>query len=207
MTARFRIGDVFPADDAVARFVLTLAMFGNDLKRSVDMFGDPDDDDPEARGRRLMLVRYQAAMFFEIVVFVRNAVRQDDVRAFVDALPATAARSFERMTESNRLLNPWLKEHRDVTFHYAKTIEEALRAALDRCADTVSMIRTGDDVGLGLPFADEVATQFVADTPAQWKERAVELRHAALASADFALAAVRDYVKRQDAALFTFADE
>jgi hypothetical protein len=198
---RFRLGGVFPAGDAVARFVVTLAMFANDLLRSSAMFGDLGDDDPEAQGRRLMLVRYQASAFHEVVKFVRQARKLPNVAAFIDSLPDDAATAFATMTNAADELGPWLKKHRDVTFHYAEMSQVKLDAgkdevmgALANAADTESLVRSGENVGAGFPFADEVAAHLFDAT----KERTTVLRHGVLGATDFALAAGRMYISRQD---------
>jgi len=111
LIGRFRMGDVFPPDDPVARFVVTVAMFANDLFRSTRMFGQLGEDVHEARGRRLMLVRYQASVFYEISLFIADARRVPPVAEFIDSLPDEAATDAARMTESTRELDPWLRTH------------------------------------------------------------------------------------------------
>lgn len=52
---RFKIGEAFPADDPVARFITGLAMISNDWLRSLeDMFG-LEGESAEETGRRVSL--------------------------------------------------------------------------------------------------------------------------------------------------------
>ncbi len=87
---RFKIGDAFPADDPVARFITGLGMISNDWLRLItDMVSD-EDDSREGIGRRISLFRRQAALVHEAATFITDARRMfPAVASFVDGLDAT----------------------------------------------------------------------------------------------------------------------
>ena len=74
---RFTIGDAFPADDPVARFVTVLAMMSNDWLRLVKQMLAIDDEDREddAAGLLVMSFRYQASLHAEAAGFIVDARR------------------------------------------------------------------------------------------------------------------------------------
>src|SRR4051812_26946179 len=90
-TARFTIGEAFPADDPGARFVTAVAMISNDWLRSIEQMPEDDDDDPDAPGLRVMGFRRQASMFHEAAVFIRDAQKRfPEVARFIAGLEADA---------------------------------------------------------------------------------------------------------------------
>jgi hypothetical protein len=211
LIGRFRMGDVFPPDDPVARFVVTVAMFANDLFRSTRMFGQLGEDVHEARGRRLMLVRYQASVFYEISLFIADARRVPPVAEFIDSLPDEAATDAARMTESTRELDPWLRTHRNVTFHYPEMHPDRITAgrdevmdALTKAADEVSHIQTIEaGEGAGFPFADEVVVQLLPDA---LREATSVLTSGVIAATSFSMAAARAYISAQPEEAFEVFD-
>jgi hypothetical protein len=76
-TLRFTIGDAFPADDPVARFVTVLAMMSNDWLRLVKQMLASDDDpgEADAAGLLVMSFRFQAALHAEAAGFIGDARR------------------------------------------------------------------------------------------------------------------------------------
>jgi hypothetical protein len=69
----FTIGEAFPADDAVARFVTVVAMISNDWLRLFEEMSSIHGDDPEAHARLTLNYRLQAALHYEAADFLRNA--------------------------------------------------------------------------------------------------------------------------------------
>jgi hypothetical protein len=53
----FHIGDVFPANDAVARFVAVLGMIVNDWHRSMKFMNHSLETSADGEGVRMMLFR------------------------------------------------------------------------------------------------------------------------------------------------------
>jgi len=183
-------------------------MFANDLMRTTELFPDLSDDDPEARGTRIMLVRYQASAFYEFAKFVRQAEKLAVITTFIDGLPDEATAPYATMTDVAQRLGPWLRKHRNVTFHYAEMTQgkldndkDEVMGALVKAADNETFVRTGENVGAGYPFADEVVTQLFGITT----ERATQLREGVVAATDFALATGRVHIARQDPRVFNIA--
>src|SRR4051794_34070636 len=87
----FKIGDAFPAEDPVARFITVLAMMSNDWLRSAEeMLGIADGSIDEG-GRRVMLFRQQASLHHEAATFIVDARRRfPAIAEFVDGLPEVA---------------------------------------------------------------------------------------------------------------------
>src|SRR4051794_38237755 len=86
---RFKIGEAFPANDPVARFITGLAMISNDWLRSMNDLLELESDTPEEQGRRVSLFRRQAALVHEAATFITDARRMfHDVARFIDGLSA-----------------------------------------------------------------------------------------------------------------------
>src|SRR5205085_3881923 len=91
LNASFTIGEVFPADDPVARFVTVAAMNTNDLTRLQLLTLEHEEG-----GMRLFLVRVNAALLWEIATFIAESRdASPDVSAFLAALPASASTSLD----------------------------------------------------------------------------------------------------------------
>lgn len=157
---RFKIGDAFPADDPVARFITGLAMISNDSLRSFeDMFG-LEGDSPEEIGRRVSLFRRQTALIHEAATFITDARRMfPEVATFVAGLESEARDGCERVIGgvdrgSAHYLGDWLEGHRNVTHHYPKMHQaaaqhgkEEMANALADAADFKSTIESGQRFG------------------------------------------------------------
>lgn len=200
----FRIGEAFPADDPVARFVTVLAMMSNDFVRSIEPLVDIDDDEPDAQGRHLALFRYQAGILHEAAKFlVESRRRFPEIDAFVGGLSDDARGLYDEIVGVDERsavgADGWLRAHRDRTFHYpslhpdkARAGKEEVMNALVEAAGTVSRIDSSDRfLGTRFSFADEIVAQWV---PALLAPEEVEaLRRAVLAIPNLAIAAVEAY--------------
>jgi hypothetical protein len=216
-TLRFTIGDAFPADDPVARFVTVLAMMSNDWSRLVDQMLRVEDLDKDAAGLRVMSFRHQAALHIEAATFIRDARRRfPDVAIFVAGLDDAAQRCCDLILEgvdstSPRYLGDWLTDHRNVTFHYpqmhptkAAHGQEEITEALRSAADKESMIRIADNPhDLRFDFADEVVVQWLPDDDES--DLIVRLREAVLALADFVREAAQAYLNSRPPGTFSRA--
>jgi hypothetical protein len=217
MIGRFRIGDLFPADDPIARFVMTLAMHANDMARSVAMFPEPDDSDLESHGRRLMLMRYQAGIVYEVDKFIKAARLIPEVDDFIASLgdamnlPDTLAGLVDQLTV-------WLGDLRNVTFHYAEMHPGRIAAgkdevmnALAEVADHESEIAADDSVAagatVGFPFADVVVGQWLRRGFLAGDGTEVTVRDAILAASAFSRAAVIAYIVAKGEDAFRSFDE
>jgi len=171
----FKIGEAFPADDPVARFLVVLAMMSNDLLRLVDLMLADEGRDPALR---LFCFRVQTALFFEASSFVRESHRRwPEVKSFVSGLDAAVRTDFERVVgatdrRSPVFLGEWVGESRNRTFHYPDSHpmrpagQDALSIALQRCQDVEGHISvgTGEEIrSVRFGFADQVAVQWFPD--------------------------------------------
>lgn len=90
---RFRIGDAFPADDAVARWLSVLAMASNDFFRMFQWV-----DGAESEGPRLLAYRIQAAAIFEAASHLNETIRNvPEVRSFYAHLSVEAREVGDRV--------------------------------------------------------------------------------------------------------------
>lgn len=220
MTAiRFKIGDAFPADDPVARFITGLAMVSNDWLRSITDMLELESDTPEAIGRRVSRFRRQAALVHEAATFITDARRMfPAVAGFIDGLEDQTRDRCDRVIgaadpASPFYLGDWLEDHRNVTHHYPKMHpaaaqhgREEMANALSDAADIESTINSGTTFGdARFRFADEVGVQLLPriDNPTWF----AELRDTAMALADFAQRAAQAYLDARPPGTFTVETE
>lgn len=191
-TISFKIGEAFPADDPVARFVTVLAMMSNDVNRSFALL-DPKGDS----GEELTLFRYQASLYFEAARFIADTPRHyPTVEAFLAALSQEARDEHDQIVggidrKSPHYVGDWLSRHRDATFHYprmhpekASRGTESIFQALDAAGEQRGEITFYATLGsLRCGFADTVAAQWVTDDDEH--ETITRLREALLALVRF----------------------
>jgi hypothetical protein len=160
-TIRFeKIGEAFPASDPVARFVTVLAMVSNDANRSMDELLDVEDGPPDSGARRMMLFRQQASFFFEAATFIGEASsRFNEVRDFIAGLPQEARDECAQVVggidpSSTHYVGDWLRDHRNVTFHYSEMHpekaahgKEEITQALEDAAELPGTVNVSDELG------------------------------------------------------------
>lgn len=204
----FLIGDVFPADDPVARFVAVLAMVNNEWHRSIHLM-NVTTDDPDGRGIRLLLLRQQAASYVEAVDWILDSRKRfSAINKYIDGLDAEAAEHYKQLMAGCDPQSPgymdWLTAHRNVTAHFPKLhpdafahgdeeIANALRDAADQ-RGAVSVARP-TEAGVRFDFADEIAVQLlpdIVDNPDEIKKLAA----ARIALMRFAVVAIGTYLVR-----------
>jgi hypothetical protein len=213
---RFKIGEAFPAEDPVARFITGLGMISNDWLRLIDdLVSIYEDESPEGRGRRMSLFRRQAALVHEAATFITDALRMfPAVAMFVDGLEREARDACERIvgsvdSSSPHYLGTWLRDHRNVTHHYPKMHpdaaqhgEDVMANALAAAADLEGTIDSGArfiDARFG--YADEVGVQLLPSVDdSSWVEA---LRDTAMTLAEFAQRAAQNYLEMRPAGTFT----
>jgi hypothetical protein len=216
-TLRFTIGDAFPADDPVARFVTVLAMMSNDWLRLVKQMLASDDDpgEADAAGLLVMSFRFQAALHAEAAGFIGDARRMfPEIEQFVVGLSQSAQAHCQQVMDgldpaSPRYLGAWLTAHRNVTFHYpemhprkAEHGREEITEALRGAADKLSRIRVADAPNdLRFDFADEVVVQWLPDDSNT--APIIGLREAVLALADFVREAAESHLNSRPDGTFT----
>jgi hypothetical protein len=203
---RFRIGDVFPADDVVARFVVTLAMYANDIFRMQGLRPDDAADNPGALGRRLMLLRFQGSLLYEAMEFIDEAIgRFPQVREFVASLPDEASQAPERLDALLAGVRQSLAGLRNITFHYPEMHPKKIAAGQDELMLALAAVGTRESEivaaegetpgvwGAGFIFADVVIGHWFVEFGATTEP----LGEAVLLMGGFALAAGRAQLLRQ----------
>ncbi|MGI9019739.1 MAG: hypothetical protein ACR2G3_03390 [Solirubrobacterales bacterium] len=198
----FRIGDAFPADDPVARWITVLAMWSNDFLRMFNWI-----ETAETEGTRLLGFRLSASAYYEAANHLRTTLRLwPEVKAFADNLGSEAAAEMGQIEASitpgsDGYLGDWLVEHRHITFHYAAIhpdkVEhgaEAVANALDEAKDITGAITAGAVRNVRFEFADDVATQWLPDVETDEGAAVVDLRDASLRLMRFAHGAADAYL-------------
>jgi hypothetical protein len=111
------LNEVFPPDDPVARFVVAMAMAGNDIERAHRLAGTANTaGSPEFSG----YVRWSMGFFVEAVGAL-GAYRRtyEEVREFLNRLPAEAKSRLKEVGSLQQRLGSKLAEHtRNHSFHY-----------------------------------------------------------------------------------------
>lgn len=206
----FQIGDVFPANDAVARFVTVLGMIVNDWHRSMKFMNDSLEAPADGEGVRMMLFRQQAAYLHEAAKFVADARHHNvDVESFVASLDSTALRQLDAAMATASELDRWLEDHRNVTFHYPKVVQaahehsdEELGTALAAAAGEEGTITAEGPAGaIRFEFADIVALELLGGLTVV-SSLVKKVGEARLALGEFAYASFRAYLGTIDRALY-----
>jgi hypothetical protein len=195
------MGDLFPPDDVVARFVITLAMHANDLFRSTTWLRVEGVTEAEAQGRRLMVIRYQLAMLHEVERFLTGALRLPAVAEFVATLQGDAPTAPVGIANLVDGLGSWVADMRNITFHYPEMHQakidagqDDVMAALAGVTSIESEIVADESDVPGFPFADVVVAHWMRSDFAAAGTAPVE---AITATVDFAMSAVRGFLVRQ----------
>jgi hypothetical protein len=212
----FKIGDGFPAEDPVARFITVLAMMSNDWLRSMQDMLALEDGHPDAPGRRVSLFRQQAALHYEAAEFIGDARRRfQAVDAFITGLSGDAQQECSQVEggidpKSAHYHGDWLADHRNVTFHYpemhpdkAEQGAEEIKEGLQEAAEIESSIESQDDFGsVRFRYADEVAVQWLPSGPEQ-AAMIGSLRESVMALSRFAQRAAQAYMDSRPSGTFT----
>jgi hypothetical protein len=168
----FKIGDVFPADDPIARWATVLGMAANNtVYLNVRMI--EGDLPPELN---LYYFRLVAAHFFEAVMWLKRTSKTwPEVRELIESLDDQARARYKHLlafTSPKHPLYPRLRRSRMTTFHYPEMHPEKARAgvedlanALREAKDLDGWIEGGEEYAtFRAPFADEVAAQFLGES-------------------------------------------
>src|SRR4051794_36573829 len=220
---RFKVGAAFPADEPVARFVTGLAMICNDWLRFMGDFAilseaSNVDGDDEAAARHVAIFRLQAALLHEAATFATTAQRKfPEIARFVDELDETARSDFLRLAgvldKTSDVFGPWLKAHRDTTFHYpeldpqkARNGREEMSRALAKAAAIESEIAEVDGAfgTIRFHFADQVGAQLLPNVQDGWVLDAFGSAGEALTR--FAQLAVNAYLATKNRADFALVE-
>jgi hypothetical protein len=201
----FKVGDLFPADDPVARWITPCAMALNDLLYvHRHLYPLLTNDGPSSE--TMYLSRLAAAHLFEIATFLRESdSRVPEVRSFVAKLDDDARQAYEALTAirpgGDEPFAGQLKHARNHVFHYAELLPSAvehenLKKAMDAHADTISEIRDESPPieGFRSLFADEIATELSVPGNIDFPTYVPALATAVSRYLTFAKAALNQYV-------------
>ncbi len=162
-----KIGDVLPADDDLARWVLVLTLARNDLALTQTRLVEAFDKDRTA----LHWSRLLAGHLFEVAHFLRRESSREVIRNFAKGLPDKSRRVYRELLRPD-FLEGRLEGDRNRVFHYPsadKGAEDkggpALHAALEAVRDLEAALvvkwgENGKPEDMRFDFADQVAVQF-----------------------------------------------
>jgi hypothetical protein len=204
---RFQIGAAFPSDDPVARFVTVLAMMSNYWHRSMRAI-DASMEDEDGPGIRLMLARQQAAFYYEATKFIADSGRSfpTEIEGFMASLDEPTKGHYDTIMAGLDADSPhyqgWLKEHRNVTFHFPLLhperdthVDEEIANALRDAASLEGTITAEDSIGsVRFEFADEVGVQLLPDIVSN-QDVTKELGEATVALGLFMHGALLQYIE------------
>ena len=163
MAPRFRT--VFPAGDALAPFVVAVAIAGNDIEHALRQAVRANEDD---RPEFTYWVRVANGFTFEGVRALQAWRRDSEVKRFLDRLPVKGRKQLKKVSGVEQKMGPGaLEEMRNQTFHYprpepnynpdsADRLREILKAEaeaeveMDQLADGSIRFTFADSMALGL---------------------------------------------------------
>jgi hypothetical protein len=201
----FRIGDIFSADDTIARWATVVAMAANNtIYLNVRMI--EGDLPPELHTYYFKLL---AGHFFEAADWLMKSRKLNaDVDRFVSGLDQEAQDRYERivaLASQKHPLHDRLRRSRATLFHYPdihpdkhNAGAEELGAALEEAKDLEGWIEGGEDyASFRATFADEVALQFLAKSEAEMRDVIEQLRDPVFELVEFAEAVLLAHLKRK----------
>lgn len=177
---RFKIGEAFPPDDPLARWVTVCAMALNDAllvnrwlmpRLQEEVSSEPHEN--------FYLARVAAAHLFEAASFLRKHRRHPEISAFIETLEPEYQEQYEALLQIGKGgqegFPEQLKEARNTFFHYPKLIfgtedrEPLKRAMIEHAKDEEEQgIKRGEirDIppaltGFRAGFADDIATEMM----------------------------------------------
>jgi hypothetical protein len=167
----FRIGDAFPADDPVARWVTVLAMAANQtiyLKVRVIEGDLPAEVDS-------YYVRLMASHLLEVAQWITDACKHSpEIDEFIQSLDEEALGLCDRIgayASQKHDLNETLLRCRNTLFHYPEIHPDKQRAGQEEIANALIEVKDlpgwfeqGDIFAtFRATFADEIAARFISD--------------------------------------------
>ena len=142
------LGETFPHDDELARFVVAMGIARNDIEYTAMEAGHANDDDaPEF----YYLVLVSMAHLFEATHALKMWRQESStVRAFLKTLPKSAKNDLAAATGVAQKVGPGVLEHaRNRTFHYAHPKVEHGVNLDDELADVLK-VNAGDEAAIVL---------------------------------------------------------
>ena len=209
MRVRFRIGNVFPHDDAVSQFMTGLCIVVNDVTLMLRHM-DRIEDSPEGQSGVFTYYLYLTCAFLrEAAHFLEKGLKDADVASFLDDLSDDGRVHLETVKDS---FAPWqtsfvkqvLKPVRDVVFHYTPMSLDGIRPHLEGASDEISGIEMGEGTYLETryEFADAVVAKYVlsvwGDSVPEAKDILERVGQLVLALTFFAHEAMKVWLERVD---------
>jgi hypothetical protein len=186
--------EVYPPDEALARWILVLQLARNDL----ELAGYDIEEAAEAAeagrdsGNLLRRSRIAAGHLYEAAVMLRRSHQEvAEVRDFARTLPEELRAEYQPLRDAS-FLSGVLEPDRNLTFHYPGIVEDQrgydeLKEAMEKLAgEPVELLVEGDESGkprrFRHAFPDLVAAEFAVGafgtTEREWEEAAGRIKDA-----------------------------
>ncbi len=170
MRVNFRIGDVFPPDDAVSQFLTGLCLIVNDVTLVMRHMHHITDT-PEGKSRVNTYHLYLTCAYYrEAAHFLQMGLDNEEVEEFLRSLTPAGQDHLNTVRSS---FTPWegsfvqrkLKPIRDLVFHYKPLSLDLIAPHLGKASDDASSIEMGGGTYLDTryEFADAVFEELVLD--------------------------------------------
>ena len=220
-TARyyFRIGDVFPHDDAVSQFLTGLCMAVNDITLTMRQMESHVGGSREAAGDQpgvnLSYLYRLAAVYREAAGLLWQSLDDPEVGSFVNDLSPKGHQHLEAVKESfaswdRSFVKDKVKPIRDATSHYKQMALGDMGPYLKSVSDERSWIELGAGTGTWYEFAEAVFKENLLKAAGR-SERELEdfmtqLAKLVLAFVSFAREAVTIWLSRVDQDAFAVTE-
>jgi hypothetical protein len=167
LTARFKFGEVFPADQILSEWLAAISMAANDLITVHSNLADADEVSV-----RWYYLRASAGHYYEAAQHLNRTAEEPAIKAFVASLPEAARDSYERTLELFRSNEPQISKMRQYAFHYPQIVNPRQSGALLAARPLIDVLKQGQNydtsMRLGkvresrLTYADELTIGLVA---------------------------------------------
>jgi hypothetical protein len=169
--ARFQLGDCFPSNNPVGKFVLGLASSSNELMLLITLLFPPDDPDRDdfTSSERSVLHRWLLAAIWEMHLFVQDAIKDPLIAEFLEKVESeyptgqtySGAELVSVLKGEEGATRPALRNvmraARLATFHLPKITAPEVTAALELMADQEGEFTIGTRMpSLRFTFAEDV---------------------------------------------------
>jgi hypothetical protein len=206
---RFNIGDTFPADDQLARWMTICSMALNDLLYVNRLLVPRLKEEVESEAyENVYFARVAGGHLFEIAKFLDHAHRRiPAISAFIDDLGTDPKAAYERVKAVGPNGSSDFAKHlahaRGEVFHYSELVpqqedREDLKAAMTEHAESMGEIRDeGAPIdGFRASFADDIAVELTFAGGLDQREFVTALSQHIADYLEFAFAAIPAYVQR-----------
>lgn len=207
---RFKIGDAFPADDPLARWMAVCAMALNDLLYINRLLVPRLKEEVPSEGyETVYLAQVAGAHLFEIGKFLDHAYRRiPSVVEFIDELDPGPKAAHEKVKvvgpNGSNDFAKHLGNARGQVFHYSELVPQAedyedLKTAMTEHAESVGEIHSkgAPIIGFRALFADDIAAELTfGRSPLDAREYVTEVSEHIAAYLEFAYAAIAAYILR-----------